>query len=419
MYISSLLLVAALLISSLSADISAGNSVSLSLTRQTAATRTSIREHENCREHVQKSVQQFRTDFEQLRNLPTSALTTPCWQVSKDSTFTKTWTFDDWDKHQERSALRYARHLVSWFVSTTARNIMPTIFIVALWTILLFKVAEEHSLNMSATKFAMTLGFIQAPILLLLTLKTNRSLDRMLETRKAWGVLSRASRALTGLICAHVVPYNSEIGLLMARYLALIGWSLKAQFRRNEDETDMICTLFEQFPEEKEWLLNCPSKRPTVIVTRLRYLLAGLSTDGSLEGSSVPPVILLRMDQILYDIEQTIGINTRVFVSPVPPTYTRHTSRVLVLYMVLLPGALVGSGVSLLPAILTATFASYVLVGIDEIGLEIEYPFHLLPLYSMSMNILNEVENQVIMMEQMLSIPRNFMKRSFGGENIE
>jgi hypothetical protein len=35
------------------------------------------------------------------------------------------------------------------------------------------------------------------------------------------------------------------------------------------------------------------------------------------------------------------------------------------------------------------------------------------------MNILNEVENQVIMMEQMLSIPRNFMKRSFGGENIE
>lgn len=107
------------------------------------------------------------------------------------------------------------------------------------------------------------------------------------------------------------------------------------------------------------------------------------------------------MDEILYDIEQTIGICTRVFVSPVPPTYTRHTSRVLLLYMFLMvsyfsprefcyyvcisftfinkmneytqPGALVGSGVALIPAIVTATFASYVLVGIDEIGLESKF----------------------------------------------
>jgi predicted membrane chloride channel (bestrophin family) len=44
-----------------------------------------------------------------------------------------------------------------------------------------------------------------------------------------------------------------------------------------------------------------------------------------------------------------------------------------VLYMFLLPAALVGTGVSLLPAIVTSTFASYVLVGIDEIGLESKF----------------------------------------------
>jgi hypothetical protein len=41
--------------------------------------------------------------------------------------------------------------------------------------------------------------------------------------------------------------------------------------------------------------------------------------------------------------------------------------------MFLLPAALVGTGVSLLPAIVTSTFASYVLVGIDEIGLESKF----------------------------------------------
>jgi hypothetical protein len=43
--------------------------------------------------------------------------------------------------------------------------------------------------------------------------------------------------------------------------------------------------------------------------------------------------------------------------------------------MFLLPAALVGTGVSLLPAIVTSTFASYVLVGIDEIGLESKFIF--------------------------------------------
>jgi putative membrane protein len=372
-------------------------------------------EQNDSHQHVHQSIQKFRSNLEHLKNLPISALTTPCWLLSKDSSFTKSWSFEDWEMHQEQSAKRYARHLISWFVSTTAYNIMPTIFLVAGWTILLFKLTDSRSLNLSAAKFVMTLGFIQSPILLLLTLKTNRSLDRMLEARKAWGKLTRATRSLVGLICAHVIPQNPEVGLLMARYLALIGWSLKAAFRRNEDEAALISTVFENYPEEKEWLLNCPTKRPLGIITRLRYLLAGMqsnekeySTKGSApEQVLIAPVILLRMDQILYDIEQTIGINTRIFVSPVPPTYTRHTSRVLVLYMFLMPGALVGSGVSLLPAIITATFASYVLVGIDEIGLEIEYPFHLLPMYSLSKNILNEVEKQVIMLEQMLSMPRN------------
>lgn len=278
---------------------------------------------------LEKSSERFHNDLRRINNLPISSLTTPCWEVSRDSTFTKSWTYADWERHQAQSALRYARHVGTWVVSTTAQNIIPTIMVVAAWTVLLFKATYRFSFNMSAAKFAMTLGFIQAPILLLLTLKTNRSLDRMLETRKAWGTLSRASRSLTGLVGTHVLEDDPESALLIARYLALVGWSLKASFRKNDDDTDMICALFQDFPQEREWLLKCPTKRPIGIVTRIRYLLSVLGRDRSHGGISIPPIIMLRMEEALQEIETTIGVCSRVFLSPVPPTYTRHTSRVL------------------------------------------------------------------------------------------
>jgi predicted membrane chloride channel (bestrophin family) len=283
----------------------------------------------NSQLQLESSLQQFHKDIQRVRDLPISSLTTPCWEVSRDSTFTKSWGYEDWERHQAHSLIRYAKHLTSILVSTTAHNIAPTIAFVASWTIVLFKVTGKFSLNMSATKFALTLTFIQAPILLLLTLKTNRALDRMLETRKAWGVLSKATRTLAGLIGIHVLALNPKVALLMVRYIAFLGWSLKASFRKNDDDTDMIRALFQEFPEERDWLISSPSRRPIAIITRLRSLQSILVKDSSQGGVSLPPAILLRMEEVLYDIESSVGICVRVFVSPVPPTYTRHTSRVL------------------------------------------------------------------------------------------
>jgi len=257
----------------------------------------------NNSQKLQTAIQQFRNDLERVKNLPISSLTTPCWKISRDSTYTKTWTFDDWENHQAHSLLRYARHVYTWSKSTTAQHIMSTITVVALWTILLFKATEFYALEVDNTKFAVTLGFIQAPILLLLTLKTNRALDRMLETRKAWGALSRTSRSLTGLVCAYIVPNDPDAGMLVARYAAFLGFALKAAFRRNDDDTDMIGALFQNFPAEKEWLLNSSAKRPIAISTRLRYMFAILGKDG---GVSFPPILVSVVAFFLLQFHQLI-----------------------------------------------------------------------------------------------------------------
>ena len=67
------------------------------------------------------------------------------------------------------------------------------------------------------------------------------------------------------------------------------------------------------------------------------------------------------------------------------------------LYLTLLPVALAGIGSSPLSIVLTCIFASYVLVGIDEIGCEIEHPFPLLPMQYLAKALQNEIVEQIVM----------------------
>ena len=57
--------------------------------------------------------------------------------------------------------------------------------------------------------------------------------------------------------------------------------------------------------------------------------------------------------------------------------------------------ALVGMGISTLAVVVTVAMTSYILIGIDEIGLEIEHPIPLMPLYGLSKSIHREVERCV------------------------
>lgn len=70
-------------------------------------------------------------------------------------------------------------------------------------------------------------------------------------------------------------------------------------------------------------------------------------------------------------------------------SYTRHTARSLMMWLLTLPAALWPKmGPSLVVAVF---FISYVLIGIDELGMQIEEPFAILPLAPLMMKIRNEV----------------------------
>jgi len=358
-------------------------------------------------------IREFINDVHQISSLqPQSNLTKPCFLVSRDSSYTKSWTNRDWEIHCTRPLKRYARHMKMWKSSSTAKAVLPTVLLLVSWSVVVSALYTQNDLvaafltkSKLSTSLIATLG---SPIALLLTLRTNRSLDRVLDARKAYGQVNRSSRSLMGLVCAYVLPFSPRKALLVARYLALMGWAIKS-WLREEDDTFLINFILP--PEEAHWLLSTSGKvvRPIAILTRLREICSTLiitatTTTGEIDMNKdrnhhghnpINAMAHLEMEKRIYDLETSVGVMTRILGSPIPPTYTRHTSRVLCLYLCFLPLALIGSGVSPIALVITVALTSYVLIGIDEMGLEMEHPFPIFPMQALATTMQKNIVDQV------------------------
>jgi predicted membrane chloride channel (bestrophin family) len=204
--------------------------------------------------------------------------------------------------------------------------------------------------------------------------------------------MSSQVQSLAGYFCSYVAPADLPLALLALRYLAILSWTLKGFLRRESDD-EIIQTVLP--PEEAAWLLSAPADRPTAVLSRLRKLCMSASAKSLNEGAH------LQMADRVNELEQCIGICKRLVGSPIPPTFTRHTARLLCLYLTLLPIGLLGVGMSPVGVVIATSLTTYILVGVDEIGHEIEYPFPLLPMQELSKIMHNNVMKQAKMMRDM------------------
>ena len=275
-------------------------------------------------------ISSFQQDLKSLTNLPPTTLTTPCHLILRDRTYTLPWTLTHWSRHQAPSLQRYWHHISNWIHSTTAASIVPVVAVELLWAVCVSLAAGWiPRVELGITKFTVTMTFLQSPVLLLLTLRTNRALDRLLEARRAWGSLNSNIRSLMGLVCNYILPEDPRGAIVIARYLVVFSWTLKAVLRGEEDDA-LVEAMFsseEELRREYSWLKQCEGKRPIAILTRLRYLLARYSHSQPIvkdekENGVVSTVALLRMEETLHAMEQAVGICNRIQISPIPPTYT-------------------------------------------------------------------------------------------------
>lgn len=106
----------------------------------------------------------------------------------------------------------------------------------------------------------------------------------------------------------------------------------------------------------------------------------------SIQLHSLPtsdPKSLIETDKSIIILGECTSICDKIYSTPVPLVYTRHTSRFLSLWILLLPCALYSAFTSLgqvwtvLPA---SAIMAFFLFGIDELAMQLEEPFSILPL---------------------------------------
>lgn len=168
------------------------------------------------------------------------------------------------------------------------------------------------------------------------------------------------------------LPYDATCEL--CRYLCAFAWSLRDKLRDGEVRDDILSLLLNE--EELCWI-SLQRSRPLAVLSRIRRLM-----HAELEAGVLSPHMHYFIETDLKDMDTVVESCERLFSSPIPPNMARHGLRSLSLWLLSLPVVLTGS----MPPIFVALWAmgtSYIYLGIDELGAQVEQPFKIMPLWQM------------------------------------
>lgn len=327
----------------------------------------------------------------------------PWWQkdtfAEKSRKFRRTvFTHEDWVRH--RSSDRFWRNLVTTLDSGIARNLRKEqgFLLGATVAVILANCITGQYQGLDGVMYdgplkviGDTIGPISLPnaafstglpaLSLLLVFRTNAGYSRWNEARTIWGGIINRCRN----ICSQVLTYFPKderglaVGKTMVSLISLYTKALRNLLRGSEDDTTFISELNEYqtrglLTQEQVGAIMLANNRPMFVLDALR---------SNLEQVHLDPMERASIDQSITTLVGLTGSCERIFKSPVPLVYTRHTARFLAVFLALLPLGLWDATsqswnhLSLLPI---QAVLSFFLLGIEEIGLKIEEPFSILPL---------------------------------------
>lgn len=137
------------------------------------------------------------------------------------STYTVLWDAESWDGHI--SVSRYLRHMRTWHKSTTAKVIVPVVASITVWAAIVCGI-NTHTTQFKLKMPLAPLSLVSSALALLLTLRTNQSLTRLLEARLAWGKAVLHARIIAGILATQVFPVKPGAAFLCGRLLCVVGW---------------------------------------------------------------------------------------------------------------------------------------------------------------------------------------------------
>ncbi len=226
---------------------------------------------------------------------------------------------------------------------------------------------------------------------LLLVFRTNTAYDRYWEGRRMWSGIVNSSYSLMSAILGYVGTQESKDNILIIqRKISHLICALPILMKQKLRDQHNL--------KEVESFINSKDKQLLENASNLPMTLHGLLIKEINEGykqSVISKDAGNLVNACLNEYVNCLGSCERIKSTPLPISYVLHTKRFLYLFCATISLPLVHHfGVW---SILITIFISYALIGIEEIGIEIEDPFgndlNDLPVDKICEQIVSNVQN--------------------------
>jgi len=312
----------------------------------------------------------------------------------REPSFTRLFTHETWNAYTGRSALvRWVIITTSWRTSRVLRECFPVSFVAALWA---YTITSLPGALLPRTS-PVPMSLMGTALGLLLVFRTNNSYLRLSEARTAWSCMLYTVRELAQGVATALLwdkknansPAARESASRVCRYLACFVWELRAWLIGGgiAASTLVIDSLLDD--DEAKWIAS-QRLRPPQLLGALRRELHDQYSDGLL-----PPHLHRKLEEDVRELDTIVGSCERLFSSPLPPTMSRHIVRCLQLWLLGFPFVIAGTMAPMTSA-LWVFAVSYAFVGINEVGVQVEQPFRIIPMNKLCVLAVKNLEEAFV-----------------------
>jgi putative membrane protein len=266
---------------------------------------------------------------------------------------------------------------------TVLPRVMPYVIVMMLWSLALILFFEFTGIEFEMGSQAHSI--VGVALGLLLVFRTNTSYDRYWEGRKQLGSLCIAARNLMNQANA-VIPeeekeYRQQIGMLLAAYMGAM---------RDDLRDGITLKSMGKLTGQLHQRLNQHNNKLNGLLSMLNTELRSGVRKRWMHPSEFNPIV-----QSIGDLQGATHALRRIRQTPLPFAYVNQLKVFMGIYFITLPFVLISSfGYTTL---VIMAFFIYALVGIEEIGLEIEDPFgddpNDLPIVPLTNGVIKDIQD--------------------------
>ncbi|KAL4437022.1 hypothetical protein ABPG75_004161 [Micractinium tetrahymenae] len=231
----------------------------------------------------------------------------------------------------------------------------------------------------SHTSFLTPFTLTSFAVSLLMLFRTNSSYGRWWEARSACGRMFNHPRIMTRLAAAWMPPEEDLLVRTIGRWAAALNPAAFAYIRADPSYWQHATEVLT--PKELRWLRGC-EQAPFAALQVISQLVSASRSLDSIQRQAI--------ENEVSQFDILVGAAERISRQPIPLAYTRHTTRFIVCFVTFLPFAFWPLfGWASLPIM---GVLSFLLVGLENIGIQIEEPYRVLPLHRFCMGVKRAVQ---------------------------